>query len=79
MASTTTYSDVVEITLMTEDTSETVFKINNPKENLTRAMVTAVYNPAIAAGIIFDRNYAPFTTVGKIEVVQTTVRRADVT
>lgn len=90
MASITTTSSTVDITLINSEMGETVFKINNPVSGLTLSKIRDVYknmlgnsdNPAQAASAenshLFDRNGKPLVLATKAVRVQTTTTATEV-
>ncbi len=89
MAVVTKTTQTVEITLADSDMGETVFKINNPKSDLTKAAIREHYaailgnsadssQPAVAANShLFNKNGTPFVFVSKAASVTTTIRAED--
>lgn len=49
-------SSTLDITVMDDQMYEYVYKINNPKENLTLAEVREVYAPVITANLLYSKN-----------------------
>lgn len=70
-------SSTVNITLVDAEYQETVFKIDEPRENLTLAECKNAFSTAIAQELLYTRDGVLFTDVSKASIVTTRVVEAD--
>lgn len=67
--------NTLDVTLFDTQGKESMFRINNPKNNITRTQVDDVFNTFIQSGIYYSKNDNPFQSIKsvvKTVVVSTT-------
>lgn len=90
MSTVITTSATLDITLVNSEMGETIFKLNNPVDEVSLADIRNVYknilgnstDPSQAAAPanshLFDRAGRPFVFVARAYVVETTTRRTNI-
>ena len=67
-----TTTSTVDITLVDSSNYETVYKINNPMDELTLTEIRNAYSAIIAAGLLYSRYGNPITSVARAVITLTT-------
>lgn len=78
MAIVITNTSTVDITVIDSANYEYVYKINNPKEELTMTEIRNAYNNVIENGLLYSKNDYPITTVARATTVATQVTKTDI-
>lgn len=87
---TTKSTSTVDVTLLNSEMTDTVFKLNNPKSDITLEEIRTVYGPMIgnSANVavqanpvdshLFDKSGKPFVFVSKAVITETMIRTTEV-
>lgn len=80
MATITTTSATLDITLLDDESYEFVFKINNPKTDgsVTLSGIRAIYQPLLSAEALYSKKGNAFSSVARAMITQVETRRTDV-
>ena len=68
---------ILEVTTVDDQNNETIFKLEDPKDNLTLASVRSAYADIIAAGYLYSKQGYEVKAVARAARVETTIERSE--
>lgn len=86
MATVSTYSTVLRVELQDQELNIYALSLNNPRNNLSRAEVLAAFDYVLGGNsseskrpVIYSKAESPYTQVGTVQTVETTITKRDLT